>query len=81
MLLVSCNLTETINLNSDGSGNIEIYSRRDENSIDKLGRPTNKKEKFKDTTSVFRDYIKKYQDNFVQYNESDQESLLKHADV
>ena len=81
MLLVSCNLTETINLNSDGSGNIEIYSRRDENSIDKLGRPTNKKEEFKDTTSVFRDYIKKYQDNFVQYNESDQESLLKHADV
>lgn len=81
MLLVSCNVTETINLNSDGSGNIEIYFRRDENSIDKLGRPTNKKEEFKDTTSVFRDYIKKYQDNFVQYNESDQESLLKHADV
>lgn len=36
-LLVSCSVTETITINSDGSGKVEIYSLRDENSVDNLG--------------------------------------------
>lgn len=82
ILFTSCHLTETITLNEDGSGHIELSHIRDENSIDQLGRPENPKpEKFRDTMFVFQDYINMYHKNFVKFSKSDQEILLKHANV
>lgn len=82
ILLTSCQVTETITMNPDGSGNIELYHIRDENSIDQLGRPANaKQEKFRDTMFVFQDYIKMYHETFVKLSKSDQDILLKHANV
>lgn len=81
ILFISCQITETITLNSDGSGNIEVYSRRDENSFMQGRNSSLSSEKFRDTTFFFHDYITKYQDTFVRYSKSDQELFQKHANV
>lgn len=77
----SCQITETINLNSDGSGNIEYYNLRDENSFAQLGRQDLRYEKFRDTIFTFQDYITKYQDTFVRFNKADQALFTEHANV
>lgn len=78
--LASCQITETITLNPDGSGSIEVYSLRDENSLNQLGRQ-HFDEKFRDTTFTFQDYITKYQETFVRFNKVDQDLFTEHANV
>ncbi|TDO96520.1 hypothetical protein [Flavobacterium sp. 245] len=80
IFLSSCQVTETININSDGSGNIELYSLRDENSMVQIGRHFTA-DKFIDTAFVFRDYIKKYQETFVRFNKADQDLFTEHSNV
>ncbi|PTS91903.1 hypothetical protein DBR27_20275 [Flavobacterium sp. HMWF030] len=63
---------ETIRLNPDGSGSIEVYSLRDENSFQQVGKQRFGLDKFRDTTFVFQDYILQYQGTFIKYNKSDQ---------
>ncbi|WP_166920024.1 hypothetical protein [Flavobacterium poyangense] len=66
-LLLSCQITETINLNQDGSGTIETTAIRDEHSYMQLaGEQYSKEEIFRDTTYVFQDYITKYAENFAK---------------
>ena len=81
ILFSSCQITETINISADGTGNIEIYSLRDENSYRQLGANLHNGEKFKDTAFVFRDYIAKYNDTFVKFSKSDQALFQEHANV
>ncbi|MFH6958203.1 hypothetical protein ACHRV1_12415 [Flavobacterium aquidurense] len=81
MLLTSCQVTETININPDGSGTIEVFQLRDENSYLQLGRPYSDSEKFKDTIFVFQDYITKYAVTFAKFNKSDQALFQEHANV
>jgi hypothetical protein len=81
LFFTSCQITETININPDGSGNIEIYSLRDENSVNQLGRQNFGSEKFKDTIFTFQDYITKYQETFVRFNKADQALFAEHANV
>ncbi|WP_343587217.1 hypothetical protein [Flavobacterium sp.] len=78
---ISCQITETLTINSDRSGSIEVYSLRDENSFAQLGRQDFGDEKFIDTTFTFRDYIVKYQDTFVKFNKADQALFAEHANV
>ncbi|MEO8534240.1 MAG: hypothetical protein ABI441_10830 [Flavobacterium sp.] len=67
MLLTSCQVTETINLNPDGSGTIEVVNLREENSYMQLaGENYSKEERFRDTTYVFQEYITKYAENFAK---------------
>lgn len=77
----SCQITETLNLNQDGSGTIETYSLRDENSFQQLRANDYNSEKFTDTTFVFKDYITKYQQTFVKFNKSDQALFQEHSNV
>ena len=66
-LTISCQVTETLHLNSDGSGSIEVVDLRDEHSYMQLAKEEYSKEDiFKDTTYVFTDYFKKYAETFVQ---------------
>lgn len=61
----SCQVTETLLLNSDGSGVITVEKLRDEQSYQLLaGENYSKEEKFEDTTYVFQDYAKKYSETF-----------------
>jgi len=81
ILLSSCQITETININPDGSGSIEILNLRDENSYMKLGRTHSSSEKFRDTIFFFQDYITKYHETFVRFNKSDQATFKENANV
>jgi len=81
ILLSSCQITETININPDGSGTIEVFQLRDENSYMKLGRTHSSSEKFRDTIFVFEDYITKYKETFVKFNKSDQALFQENANV
>lgn len=82
ILLTSCQITETINLNPDGSGSIEAVLLRDENSYMQLmGDKYFKEEEFLDTTFVFKDYIKKYKETFSKYSPQDQKILEKYSNV
>lgn len=66
-LFLSCQITETIKLNQDGSGMIETTAIRDEHSYMQLaGENYSKEEKFRDTTYVFQEYITKYAENFAK---------------
>ena len=67
MLFASCQVTETIHIKEDGSGNIEIIKLRDEQSYMQLaGENYSKEEKFIDTTYVFKDFITKYSETFLK---------------
>lgn len=81
ILLTSCTITETIIINPDGTGNIEVYSLRDENSVMQLGKNSPSSEKFIDTIFVFKDYITKYQETFVRFSKSDQALFQEHSNV
>ncbi|MCD0470665.1 hypothetical protein [Flavobacterium sp. JAS] len=80
-LLTSCQITETIQINPDGSGTIEVVQLRDENSYMQLGEQNLMAEKFRDTTFVFQDYITKYQETFVRFCKSDQALFREQANV
>lgn len=61
----SCQVNETIYLNEDGSGTIEVVQLRDEHSYMQLvGGNYSREEKFVDTTYAFKDYITKYFENY-----------------
>lgn len=82
LLLASCQITETITLNPDGSGTIEVVQLRDENSYMQLaGEKYLHEEEFKDTTYIFQDYITKYNEIFLKYTPADQKLFLSYANV
>lgn len=78
----SCQVTETLHLNSDGSGTIEVVELRDEHSYMQLAKEEYSKEDiFKDTTYVFKDYFKKYAETFARTPKEDQNIYFRYADV
>jgi hypothetical protein len=65
VFLTSCQVTETIHLKEDGTGNIEIRKLRDEHSYMQLmGENYSKEDVFKDTTYVFKDLTAKNSETF-----------------
>jgi hypothetical protein len=82
VLTASCQVTETLHLNPDGSGSIEVTDLRDENSYMQLAKEEYSKENiFKDTTYVFTDYFKKYVETFDRTPKEDQNVYLRYSDV
>jgi hypothetical protein len=82
VLTVSCQVTETIHVNPDGGGSIEVADLREENSYMQLAKEEYSKEDvFKDTTYVFADYIKKYQETFSRTPVADQKVFLRYSEV
>jgi len=81
-IATSCQVTETIHFNSDGSGNIEVSDLRGENSYMQLvqGNYSNE-EIYKDTTYVFADYFKKYNETYARTALAAQNIYLKYSDV
>ena len=82
ILTASCQVTETLHLNEDGSGNLEVVYLRDENSYMQLVKEDYSKEDvYKDTTFYFKDYYKKYEETFNRTGKEDQDFYYKYADV
>lgn len=80
--LVSCQVTETIQLNENGSGKIQVEYRRDENSYMQLAKENySKEDKFVDTTYVFKDYITKYSETFLKFTKDEQELFKRFENV
>lgn len=82
ILFASCQITETITINSDGSGDIKVEQLRDENSYMQLaGEEYSKENIFEDTTYVFKEYINKYKENFSRYTLQEQQLFRKYENV
>ena len=82
LFLTSCQITETIYFNQDGTGKIETESLRDEHSYMQLaGENYSKEEKFEDTTYVFKDFITKYSETFSKLPISEKAVFQKYATV
>jgi hypothetical protein len=82
VLTASCQVTETLYVNPDGSGSIEVADLRDENSYMQLAKEEYSKENiYRDTTYVFGDYIKKHQETFSRTPVTDQKVFLKYSEV
>lgn len=82
LINVSCQVTETIHLNSDGSGIIEVTNLREEHSYMQIAKENYSKEDiYKDTTYVFGDYIKKHQETFSRTPVADQKVFLTYSNV
>lgn len=82
LLTVSCQVTETLHLNSDGSGSIELVELRDENSYMQLAKEAYSKEDiFKDTTYVFSDYFQKYSETFNRTAPEDQAVYKQYSNI
>ena len=82
LLVVSCQVTETLHINDDGSGKIETASLRDEQSYMQLvGDNYGIEEKFVDTSYVFKDYITQYAENFSRLPLAEKEVYNKFKDV
>ena len=82
ILTTSCQITETIHLNQDGTGKIETESLRDEHSYMQLaGENYSKEEKFEDTTYVFKDFITKYSETFLKLQPSEKAIFQKFSNV
>lgn len=65
LLCTSCQVTETIHFNEDGSGTISVEMLRIEQNYQQLaGEEYNKNEVFEDTTYVFDDYISKHSETY-----------------
>ena len=78
-LFASCQITETLSVNSDGSGTIKLEQFRDENSYMQLaGEEYSKENVFQDTTYIFKEYIDKYNENFTKYTAEEQQLSLIH---
>ena len=72
LLTTSCQVTETIHFNENGSGTITVEMLRIEQSYQQLaGEEYNKGEVFVDTTYVFDDYISKYSETFSKLTPED----------
>ncbi|WP_244199284.1 hypothetical protein [Flavobacterium psychrolimnae] len=82
LLATSCQVTETIHLNEDGTGKIEINELRDEHSFMQLmGENYSKEEVFRDTTYVFKDFITKHSETFSRLPASEKAIFQKFATV
>jgi len=82
ILATSCQITETIHLNEDGSGKIQTEGHRDEHSYMQLeGENYSKEEIFRDTIYVFKDIITKYSETFSRLPASEQDIFQKFANV
>lgn len=82
ILFASCQVTETLYLNKNGTGKIEIIQLRDEQSYMQLaGENYSKEEKFKDTTYVFKDFITKYSETFSKLTPAEKAVFQKFEDV
>lgn len=80
--LTSCQVTETIYLNEDGTGKIETVSLRDEHSYMQLaGENYSKEEIFRDTTYVFEDLITKHSETFSRLPAFEKAIFQKFATV
>jgi hypothetical protein len=79
---VSCQVTENLHLNSDGSGIIEVEHLRDEHSYIQIAKENYSKEDvYRDTTYVFGDYIKKHHETFSRTPVADQKVFLRYSEV
>jgi len=82
ILTTSCQVTETIHLNQDGTGKIEINELRDEHSYMQLmGENYSKEEVFRDTTYVFQDLITKHSETFSRLPASEKAIFKKFGTV
>ncbi|WP_310560852.1 hypothetical protein [Flavobacterium sp.] len=82
LFTASCQVTETLRLNPDGTGTIEVRELRDENSYMQLAKEEYAKEDFyRDTTYVFKDYFSKYGETFARTSKEDQNVYLRYSDV
>ena len=82
MLTVSCQVTETLHINPDGSGKIEMVSLRDEQSYMQLvGDNYSIEEKYVDSTYAFKDYMIQYVENFEKLPIAEKEVYNKYKDV
>ena len=67
LFLNSCQVTETIHLNQNGTGKIEIWKLREEQGYMQLmGEEYSTEDIFRDTTYVFEDVIKKHSETFAR---------------
>lgn len=82
ILASGCQITETITINTDGSGRIEVVQHRDESSYMQLaGDQYSKEEVYEDTTYVFKEYIDKYNETFLKYTPAEQQLFQQYANV
>lgn len=82
IIFSACQVTETITINPDGSGNIEVIQLRDENSYMQLaGESYSREEVFKDTTYIFKGYIENYKENFLKYTTEEQKLFQTYSNV
>lgn len=82
LLTASCQVTEILHINPDGTGTIEVSELRDENSYMQLAKEEYAKEDFyRDTTYVFKDYFSKYGETFARTSKEDQNVYLRYSDV
>ena len=78
ILLTSCQITETLTINTDGSGKITQEVVRDEQSYQLLmGEDYSKEEEYQDTTYVFKDVIAKNQETFSRLTKFEKEVFEK----
>lgn len=78
----SCQVSETIYLNEDGSGKIEVVELRDEHSYMQIaGANYSKEEKYVDTSYTFSDVVLKYNDTFLKFTKSEQELFSTYKEV
>jgi hypothetical protein len=82
VFVASCQVTETLHINPDGSGTIEVAMLREENSYMQLAKEEYSKENtFRDTTYVFGDYFEKYNETFNRNSVEDKNVYIKYKDV
>ena len=82
IVLSSCQVSEQITINDDGSGTIEMTENRHEPSYMRLvGERYGKEDFYKDSTYVFSDYIKKYNYNFIKFTPVEQILFSRYKDV
>ncbi|WP_291142995.1 hypothetical protein [Flavobacterium sp. UBA7680] len=82
ILLTSCQITETITINPDGSGDIKVEQLREENSYMQLaGESYGRENIFEDTTYVFKEYIEKYKETFLKYTPEEQKLFQKYTNI
>jgi hypothetical protein len=82
LALTSCQVTETIEINEDGSGRIQTDELRDENTYMQIaGDNYAKEEKFVETDYHFEDIIKKYAENFGKLTEFEKNTFNRYNDV
>ncbi len=78
----SCQFSETIRIEADGSGTIQTNSLRDEQSYLKLVLGNyNNEEIFQDTTYVVKDFINKHAETFNRISDADKAVFRKYTNV